>query len=153
MYNENPDANGNAWFVQEVQNVNNTNEEILALNETNTKRQAVIGKDFSEKLTQKSFVVDSTAQITLTSYEPNKLVYTSENPKEGLAVFSEIYYPKGWKATIDGKEASILRANYVLRALEVPAGKHEIMFSFEPEVVAKGSTISLFSSITLFSLS
>lgn len=149
MYNENPDANGNAWFVQEVQNVNNTNEEILALNETNTKRQAVIGKDFSEKLTQKSFVVDSTAQITLTSYEPNKLVYTSENPKEGLAVFSEIYYPKGWKATIDGQEVPILRANYVLRALQVPSGKHEIVFVFEPEVVATGSTISLFSSIFL----
>ncbi len=152
MYNENPDANGNAWFVNEVQKVKKTNDEILALNDINTYKQAVIGKDFSEKITQQSFVVDSTAQITLTSYEPNKLVYTTVNSKAGLAVFSEIYYPNGWKATIDGKEASILRANYVLRALEVPAGKHQIVFSFEPEVVAKGSTISLFSSITLLLL-
>jgi LPXTG-motif cell wall-anchored protein len=80
------------------------------------------------------------------------LKYTSNNSNDGFAVFSEIYYKDGWKATIDGKEAAIYRVNYTLRGLEIPKGKHTIEFKFEPEVVKTGSTIALFSSIGMILL-
>jgi LPXTG-motif cell wall-anchored protein len=98
------------------------------------------------------FKVDSTATIKLNAYEPNYLKYTSNNPNAGLAVFSEVYYPQGWNAYIDGKPVAHFEANYTLRALVVPAGKHTIEFKFEPQVVKTGSTIALISAIIMLAL-
>ena len=101
---------------------------------------------------EKDYVVDSLAQIKLVNYKPNQLKYISNNSKNGFAVFSEMYYKNGWKATIDGKDARIHNVNYVLRGLEISAGKHTIEFKFEPEVVKTGSTIALMSSIGMLIL-
>ncbi|HRG17770.1 MAG TPA: YfhO family protein [Flavobacterium lutivivi] len=150
----NPDANGNAWFVSKIQTVNSADEEMKALDKLDTKEVAVRLKDKNQKSFELSlpFKKDSLATIKLDLYKPNHLKYTSNNTNEGFAVFSEIYYPKGWKATIDGKEASIYRVDYTLRGLEIPKGKHTIEFKFEPEVVKTGSTIALFSSIGMILL-
>ncbi len=150
----NPDANGNAWFVSKIQTVNSADEEMKALDKLDTKEVAVRLKDKNQKSFELSlpFKKDSLATIKLDLYKPNHLKYTSNNSNEGFAVFSEIYYPKGWKATIDGKEASIYRVDYTLRGLQIPKGKHTIEFKFEPEVVKTGSTIALFSSIGMILL-
>lgn len=92
------------------------------------------------------------ATISLHSYKPNHLKYTSNNPNSGLAVFSEMYYANGWNAFIDGKKATYFRADYALRAMEIPSGKHSIEFKFEPQVVKTGSTIALISSILMLLL-
>ncbi|MCY1228622.1 Bacterial membrane protein YfhO [compost metagenome] len=148
----NPDANGNAWFVKEVKFVNTPDEEMKALDKLDTKNQAVFNqKDFKNPIS-KTYQKDSTATIVLNSYKPNHLKYTSNNANKGLAVFSEIYYPKGWKVTIDGKAVEHFRVDYTLRGLEVPAGKHTIEFKFEPQVVKTGSTITLISSILMLLL-
>jgi hypothetical protein len=146
---QNPDANGNAWFVSKIQNVNSADEEMKALDELDTKNVAVKSKDTNDKNFELSmpFRLDSLASIQLISYKPNHLKYTSNNSNEGFAVFSEMYYKNGWKATIDGQETGVFRVNYVLRGLQIPAGKHKIEFKFEPEVIKTGSTITLFSSI------
>lgn len=142
----NPDANGNAWFIKEFRGVTSTNEEILALDSLNNKHVAVLNKkDFNIEIS--SFKVDSTAAITLLEHKPNYLKYKSINKNDGFAVFSEVYYPKGWKTIIDGKEASHIRVNYLLRGMEVPDGEHIIEFKFEPDVIQTGSTIALAGSI------
>lgn len=149
----NPDANGNAWFVKEIKFVKNADEEMKALDKLDTKKVAITQDFNNTKLGDpKSFVKDSLATIKLDLYKPNHLKYTSNNSNDGFAVFSEIYYKDGWKATIDGKEAPIYRVNYTLRGLEIPKGKHTIEFKFEPEVVKTGSTIALFSSIGMILL-
>ncbi|MCY2687258.1 YfhO family protein [Salinimicrobium sp. TH3] len=145
----NPETNGNAWFIQEVKLVDNANEAIKALDGINTKKVAVVDNKFADQLPKNQFAVDTTAQIDLISYQPNELVYKSSSENGGMAVFSEIYYPHGWQAYIDGKEVPHFRANYVLRAMMVPAGQHEITFRFEPQVVKTGSSIALASSILL----
>lgn len=156
---QNPDANGNAWFVSELRQVSSPDAEMKALSNLDTKKTAVqdaslppdeIGKVF--KKPNQTFALDSTATIQLTSYKPNHLKYTSSNTNKGFAVFSEMYYKNGWKATIDGKEVPIQRVNYVLRGLEIPAGKHTIEFKFEPQVVKTGSTIALISSLLMLVL-
>lgn len=150
---KNAEANGNAWFVSEVKKVNTPDQEMKALDKLDTKKTAVLNqKEFANAVKGSTFVKDSSAVITLKEYKPNYLKYTSDNPNEGLAVFSEVYYPKGWKAVIDGKEVPHFAVNYVLRAMEVPAGKHTIEFKFEPGVVKKGSQISLFSFIAMLIL-
>ena len=149
MAQPNPQANGNAWFVNEVKFVGNANEEILALDSLNTKQTAIVNKKFSAEIPQQKFTTDSTAQIQLKSYQPNELIYSYSTHEDRLAVFSEIYYPHGWKATVDGKEISILQADYVLRAAMLPAGNHEIKFTFEPEIIQTGSTITLASGALL----
>lgn len=149
---QNPNANGNAWFVSNIKTVKNADEEIRVLDSLDTKNEAVVDKEFMKLVSSKTFTKDSLATITLEEYKPNYLKYTSQNTNKGLAVFSEIYYPKGWKITIDGKEAEQIRANYLLRALEIPAGKHTIEFKFEPDVVKTGSSIALFSSIGMLLL-
>lgn len=117
-----------------------------ALDKLDSKKVAVINsKEF--KFRKTAFVKDSLASITLNLYQPNDLKYTSINSNDGLAVFSEMYYKNGWNAYVDGNKVEHLRANYVLRALPIPAGKHTIEFKFEPEVVKTGSTIALLSSI------
>ena len=145
---QNPKANGNAWFVNELKMVNSADEEMKALDKLNSKKEAIVNtRDFGAMLKTelKKFTTDSLANIQLKSYKPNHLKYESNNANAGFGVFSEIYYPKGWVATIDGKEATILNVNYVLRGLQIPAGKHTIEFKFEPQVVKTGSLISLVS--------
>ncbi|RPE00049.1 hypothetical protein EGM88_01960 [Aureibaculum marinum] len=142
---KNDEANGNAWFVNEVEFVNSANEEIKALDSINTKEKAIINSEFKEMLTETSFKKDSLATITLTSYKPNELKYESETNIEQLVVFSDMYYKEGWNAYIDGKLSPYFRVNYVLRAMVVPSGKHEIIFKFEPTVVKKGNTVTLIS--------
>ena len=142
----NPEANGNAWFVNQIQLVSTADEEMKALDKLDSKKVAVINsKEF--KFRKTAFVKDSLASITLDLYQPNHLKYTSTNTSDGLAVFSEMYYKNGWNSYVDGNKVEHLRANYVLRALPIPAGKHTIEFKFEPEVVKTGSTIALLSSI------
>ena len=142
----NPEANGNAWFVNQIQLVSTADEEMKALDKLDSKKVAVINsKEF--KFRKTAFVKDSLASITLNLYQPNDLKYTSINSNDGLAVFSEMYYKNGWNAYVDGNKVEHLRANYVLRALPIPAGKHTIEFKFEPKVVKTGSTIALLSSI------
>ncbi|RKS14866.1 YfhO family protein [Flavobacterium sp. 120] len=147
----NPAVNGNAWFVSQVKLVNSADEEMKALDSLDSKNVAVVNsKDFEIKNTV--FAKDSSATIILENYKPNYLKYVSNNSKEGLAVFSEMYYGKGWNAYIDGKSADHIRVDYVLRALNVPAGKHTIEFKFEPQVIKTGSTITLISSIGMLLL-
>ena len=151
----NPAANGNAWFVEKIKFVNSANEEMKALDNLDTKKIVVVntlineGQDFKGS---ESIAKDSTSSIQLTSYKPNQLKYVSNNTSAGFAVFSEMYYQNGWKATLDGKETEIFNVNYVLRGLQIPAGKHTIEFKFEPEVIKTGSTIALMSSIGMLLL-
>ena len=147
----NPEANGNVWFVSQVKLVHSADEEMKALDKFDSKNVAVINaKEFEVK--KMAFAKDSSATITLDSYQPNDLKYTSINVNEGLAVFSEMYYKNGWNAYIDGKKVEYLQADYVLRALPIPAGKHSVEFKFEPQVVQTGSTITLVSSIGILLL-
>ena len=125
----NPHALGNAWFVDDVQYVNNANEEIEAIHGLNPLETAIVDKRF--KSVVKPVVSDSTATIELVTYEPNYLKYEVDSRTGGTVVFSEIYYP-GWRSSIDGQEAAHGRANYILRAMNVPAGKHVVEFSFDP---------------------
>jgi hypothetical protein len=148
----NPDANGNAWFVSQVKWVQNSDDEMKALDKLNSKEVAVINENEFAAIKNKAFAKDSSAILTLDSYKPNNLKYTSINSKEGLAVFSEMYYERGWKALVDGKETPIMRADYALRAIVVPAGKHSIEFKFDPQVVKTGSAITLASSIGMLLL-
>ncbi|WP_100615864.1 YfhO family protein [Confluentibacter citreus] len=144
----NPDANGNSWFIKNFKLVDSANEEIKALDSLDNKNVAVLNKNqFIADVIQDEFEVDSLAEIKAVKYTPNYIKYISKNSNNGFAVFSEVYYPKGWKTLIDGKEASHIRVNYVLRGMEVPAGNHVIEFKFEPEVIQTGSSIALASSI------
>ena len=128
----NPSSNGNAWFVNKIVPVDTADEEILRLVDFDSKQTAIVNqREFSLEF-EKLEVDDPNAKIQLLSYQANALVYESENSKNQLAVFSEIYYKDGWNAYIDGELTPHLRANYVLRALEIPAGKHRIEFKFEP---------------------
>lgn len=145
----NPGALGNAWFVSEVKIVANADSEIAALNNFNPKTTAVIDQRFNDKLTGLTIQNDSAAAIKLTSYKPNHLIYESNSSSEQLAVFSEIYYDKGWNAYVDGKQVDYVRADYVLRAMRIPAGKHQVEWKFEPTVVTTGSKITLASSLLL----
>lgn len=145
----NPEANGNAWFVERLLPVEDANTEILALDSLDTQRKAVVNTAKFPDVNRFNFTVDSIASITLTDYEPNHLTYKSKNSNSGAAIFSEMYYPHGWNAYVDGKRKKHFRVNYVLRALMLPEGEHTIEFKFEPELVAIGSQITLASSILL----
>lgn len=137
---QNPYTMGNAWFVDEVQYVNNANEEIDALHHINPAKVAVIDKKFSEQVKQTA-VPDTMSSIKLTAYEPNGLKYEVDSKTGGTVVFSEIYYP-GWQAYIDGVEAPLGRANYILRAMNVPAGKHVVEFKFDPKSLHATETVA-----------
>lgn len=143
----NPYANGDVWFVQNVLPAENANEEILLLDSLNTKETAVIHRKFLDKIPTEKIERDSTATIELFSYRPNHLVYEAATKTPQLAVFSEVYYPKGWHAYINGKPAEYFRADYALRAMVIPPGNNKIEFKFEPEVIETGSTISLVSAL------
>ena len=130
----NPYAYGNAWFVSDIKYVDNANQEIDALSDIQPAETAVVDTRFKDALRGATQAYkDSLSEIRLLSYQPDRLVYESENAQDGVAVFSEIYYPDGWHATIDGQPAAVGRANYILRTLYVPAGKHTIEMRFDPQ--------------------
>jgi uncharacterized membrane protein YfhO len=141
---ENPDTYGNAWFVNSVKWVTSADEELQALDSLE-KNKAVLNEKYKPLIPENLWMIDTTATIQLTKYQPNEVHYHSKSHIPQLTLFSEMYYPYGWKAFVDGKEYEILRANYVLRALVLPEGAHDIVFKFEPDVVKKGGKISLIS--------
>jgi hypothetical protein len=143
----NPGALGNAWTVEEIQWVDNSDDELAALNGFNPTREAVVDKRYQPALEGFTAQRDSTASISLISYEPNHLLYAYHSQVPQMVVFSEIFYSKGWEAYIDGELTPHVRANYVLRAMAVPAGEHEIVFKFEPASYARREKIALVSSI------
>lgn len=150
---ENPEACGAAWFVENIKIVNTADEEILALNDFNPQHTAILNKEFASQLQNKDFSnADQQATIALQE-SPNKnpdlKIYKTKSTTAQLCVFSEIYYKEGWKAYIDGKETPILRANYVLRALEVPAGEHTIELRCEPDTLKTFNIINLIGSILI----
>ena len=151
----NPDANGNAWFVSAVKLVNKPDDVMKALDHIDTKEVAVFNVHEHESKFQNARMKkqwDTTGTIKVVQYKPNYIKYQSDNEKDGLAVFSEIYYKNGWNAYIDGKLTDHFPVDYVLRAMEIPGGKHTIEFKFEPQVIKTGGTINLVSSIGMFVL-
>ncbi len=143
----NAEANGNAWFVEKLTEVGSADAEIMALDSMNLKLEAVVNTADFPDFEGEIFQSDTASQIRLTSYEPNRLSYSSENSFPGLAVFSEMYYPHGWNAYIDGNKTQYFRVNYALRAMQIPKGKHQIEFKFEPPLVSRGSMVTLGSSL------
>jgi hypothetical protein len=149
IHQENTTANGPAWYVGNVLLAENANEEILLLDSLDTANTAVVLEELKEKLPVESIKRDTTAIIELVDHAPNKLHYKTITTSKQLAIFSEIYYPDGWNAYIDGVSAEHFRANYVLRAMIVPEGEHQIEFRFEPKVIETGSNIALASSVLM----
>lgn len=139
----NPDAMGNAWFVDSLLVVNTANEESDALNTIDLHTTAVLDKEFAKFAGNTVTQPDSTATIELVKYAPNRLEYQTTSAVAKTAVFSEIYYPYGWKVTIDGKSDELYRVNYMLRAVNLPAGEHTVVFVFDPDSVRKGNMLSL----------
>lgn len=139
----NPKANGNAWFVSDLKFVNTPDEEIKYIGEIDSKKTAVINASDKSYFDNRPVQADSTATINLTKYEANELEFKSQSKTPQLAVFSEIYYPHGWKVFVDEKEVPYIKADYLLRAVYVPAGNHHIKMIFEPQVIETGKWISL----------
>ncbi len=160
----NMNANGNGWFVEEVKWAASADEEMKSLNAPsigdttqmpdafNSKKTAVVRATFKSDFGSYNFGKDSAASVKLAKYGLNEISFTSQNSKDGFAVFSDIYYADGWKAYIDGKETPIYKADYVLRALKVPAGAHQIEFKFHPDSFYRAKNISMVSSIMLIGL-
>ena len=142
----NPYANGSAWFVQNIRIAEDANEEMFLTGEIDTKMELVIDKAFADDLTLITNA-DSLATIELVSYKPNKLLYHIETATDQTAIFSEIHYDKGWNAYINGEKVPYVRANYLLRAMQLKAGSYELEFRFEPKSYTIGNIISLISSI------
>ncbi len=149
---QNPGALGNAWFVNRIQLVPNADEEMAALDSFNPSEVAIVDKRYADLIKKQQYATDSSDFIQLESYSPNELKYTYQASDDRAAIFSEIYYPKGWTAKVDGKEVPIFRANYVLRGLVLPAGSHKVTFTFHPKSYFLGNKISLASSILLLLL-
>ncbi|WP_037321410.1 YfhO family protein [Salegentibacter sp. Hel_I_6] len=145
---QNPNAFGNAWFVDNIKWVETANEEILSLKEVDLQNTAVLNSEFKSDVSEE-FNANGNAEIQLQSYQPNELVYETNASSPQFVVFSEMYYQPGWQAYLDGEEVEHVRANYLLRAMNIPAGEHTVTFRFEPEVVNTGSSIALASSIIL----
>ncbi len=145
----NPEANGNAWFIRKLINVQNANEEIKALDSLDVLNEAVLNTSDFSQISQFNFQKDTSAIIRLREFKPNHLTYTTSNSNNGLAVFSEMYYPRDWKAYIDGKQTDHFKVNYVLRAMIIPEGNHTVEFRFEPKVIETGGKITLASSIIM----
>ena len=149
---ENPYTYGNAWFVNHVRYVANANEELDAIGSLDLRHEAVADQKFKEQLGE-SVPQDtvSLSFVRIKTYEPNQLTYEVESAKGGVVVFSEIYYP-GWTATVDGVEQTLGRVNYVLRALQVKPGKHEVVLSFFPKSIDHTETIAYISYVVLLLL-
>lgn len=152
-YSVNPDALGNAWFVESLNYVGSPNEEMKALDDIDPRLMAVADRKFESVLGKaQGRVVNPGDTIMLTSYAPNRLTYKSKSGTGGLAVFSEVYFPWGWTATVDGKEAPIGRVNYVLRAMQLPAGEHEIVMTFDPQSLKTTNAISVACVVVIWIL-
>lgn len=143
---------GNAWFAEKPVFVENANQEISMLKKFDPEKEVLIDKKFSGQVAAASYPLSENDTIALTSYLPNELKYKYSAQAEKLAVFSEIYYPAGWKCFIDGKESTHFRTNYILRGMILPAGQHEVRFSFAPSSYITGNKVSMASSIILFLL-
>ena len=147
---QNPYAYGNAWFVDKLNYVNNANEEIAAVGKLDLRHQAVADARFKEQLGEAA-VQDTASVVTITSYEPNRLTYDVNSGKGGVLVFSEIYYP-GWEAKVDGQPVELGRVDYILRALNVQPGKHQVELSFFPKSVNLTETIAYIAYVLLILL-
>lgn len=145
---KNPEANGNAWLIKSVKTVASADSEIVGLYRINTKTEAITQAANKSELQLKDSY-PATGNIQLTSYSPNDLVYESNSTADEFAVFSEIYYPYGWNAYVDGQLKPHVAVDYILRGMNVPAGKHKIEFKFEPAVYKTGNTIAMIGSILL----
>jgi hypothetical protein len=145
----NPYANGNVWYVNKVTKVNSANEELLGLGKINTKNQAIVDVSNAGINVAATYATDSADVIAMTKYATKEITYQSNSSHKGFAVFSEIYYPEGWVCTIDGKEVPYTRVNYVLRGLEIPAGKHQIVWKFQPSSFIAGTSYSMVGSLIL----
>ncbi len=143
----NPETNGNAWFVKLLTPVRSSNAELTMLDSLDLGVEAAVNTNDFPLINQFRYQTDSTTSVSLTEYKPNLLRYKTTNDHRGVLVFSELYYPNGWNAYIDGRSVPYFRVNYGLRALQVPAGSHTIEFKFEPAVIASGSKITLASSV------
>lgn len=138
IYNEkaepirNPSALGNAWFVDEVKMVDNADAEMSALKNIDPKHTALVDVRFKDMISATSGLADTSATVNLTSYKPNEVKYSTNSTKDGVLLFSEVYYQPGWQAYLDGKEVEHFRANWILRGMKVPAGNHEVRFEFYP---------------------
>lgn len=146
----NPGAMGNAWFVADAKVVNTPNEECDALMQVDLHSTAVIGQDFAQYAIGHNN--DSTATVRLTSYAPNRLEYEAQNAEKATLVFSEIYYPYGWKAYVDDKETDIFRVNYLLRAINVEPGSHHIRMEFVPDSVRRGNILSMIFVVLMYGI-
>ena len=147
---QNPYAYGNAWLVDQVKYVDNANQELDALGQMNLRHEAVADKQFQQVLGE-AVAQDSLSTVELTAYEPNQLTYTVNSSKGGVLVFSEIYYP-GWTASVDGQEVEVGRVNYVLRAIHISGGKHQVVLSFFPKSVNTTETLAYISLVILLLL-
>ncbi|WP_299159580.1 YfhO family protein [uncultured Tenacibaculum sp.] len=145
-FQENPEANGNAWFVEEIKIVDTANKEIKALDSLNTKEEAILNtKGLKGKLPSLKFTKDSISSINLVKNNVTELIYETNTTGNRFAVFSEIFYEDGWNAYLDEEKVPYYRVDYVLRGMEIPKGKHEITFKYEPTVIEIGNVITLFS--------
>ena len=140
----NENAKGNAWFVEKIQKTQSANEELLSLDKINLSNIAL-----SKDLDNKTYVLNDTNSIKLNSRKANELIYEVKSDSDQFVVFSEAFYKKGWKATIEGKEHPHFKVNYLLRGMEVPEGEYSLKFSFDPPVIKTGSMISIFSFVIL----
>ena len=144
----NPHAFGNAWFVSSIKQVDSNNDEILEFKHIDPKSTAIIHSEFNNVINKTSYNVNGN-KIELIDYKPNHLTYTANNQSDGLAVFSEIYYADGWQAYIDGKKVNHARANYILRALEIPQGSHKVEFKFEVSTYSIGNYVNMISFLVI----
>jgi hypothetical protein len=142
-------ACGHAWFVKSVKFVANADQEMLAISSFAPKDEAIVDKRYKSLIDTTQLKADPNATIKLVSYNPDHLIYQSGSTATEIAVFSEIYYDKGWKMLIDGKESPYFRADYVLRAAQIPLGNHKIEFVFHPASYYTGEAISLAGSILM----
>ncbi|MGX5818856.1 YfhO family protein [Chitinophaga lutea] len=152
QYQQNPGALGNAWFVDSLVWAKNADDEMKTLDSLPTDHAAVVDQRFKPQLEGVALYKDSASKVQLTQYGLNELRYRSSNRQAGLAVFSDIYYPAGWSAYIDGKKEDIVRVNYLLRGVKLPAGDHEIVMKFEPRSYEVGNVITRWASILILIL-
>jgi hypothetical protein len=149
-FQENRDANGNAWFIDRLKIVNTANKEIKALDSLNTKREAVLNsKKLTTKLPSLTYIKDTTSYINLVKNDITTLTYDVNAKENQFAVFSEIYYKDGWNAYLNGVLVPHYNVNYVLRGMEIPKGKHVLEYKYEPTVISIGNIVTLFSYVLL----
>ena len=145
----NPGAQGNCWFVKGLRIAKNADAEMKALDNLNTRDSAVIDERF-KSIAGPQPLTDSSATIQMKEYLNDRIVYQTQSSANQFAVFSEVYYPHGWDAYIDGKKTDYCRVNYLLRGMPVPAGSHSIEFKFEPRSVFVGDKISMWFNTLLY---